>query len=109
VTLNFSTSGDIDTLLIAPLLFIPFVENAFKYGVSTKEASKIDIDIRTEGNIVFFSSVNFIVSSENTLAENTGIGINNVKRRLELMYPGKHVLTNTIKDNYYSVILQITT
>ncbi len=109
VTLNFSTSGDLDTLLIAPLLFIPFVENAFKYGVSTKETSKIDIDIRTEGNIVFFSSVNYIVSTENTLAENTGIGINNVKRRLELMYPGKHVLTNTIKDNYYSVILQITT
>jgi two-component system LytT family sensor kinase len=41
--------------------------------------------------------------------ENTGIGINNVKRRLELMYPGKHTLITTQKDNYYNVQLEIET
>ncbi len=109
VELNFSAGGDIDTLLIAPLLFIPFVENAFKYGVSTKESSSIKIDITTTGSTIVFDSVNYIVATENTLTENTGIGINNVKRRLELMYPGKHILTTTEKDNYYSVHLEITT
>ncbi len=109
VMLHFSAEGDIDTLLIAPLIFIPFVENAFKYGVSTKESSSIRIDIKTEGNIIIFNSVNYIVVTENTLTENTGIGINNVKRRLELMYPGKHILTTEEKDNYYSVHLEITT
>jgi sensor histidine kinase YesM len=59
--------------------------------------------------MIIFSSVNYIVTTENTLTENTGIGINNVKRRLELMYPGKHVLTTVEKDNYYSVHLEITT
>ncbi|MES2005067.1 MAG: sensor histidine kinase [Bacteroidota bacterium] len=109
VILNFSTEGTTDNLLVAPLLFIPFVENAFKYGVSTKESSSINIDIRTEGNIIHFSAVNYIVPSENNLMENTGIGINNVKRRLELMYAGKHRLTTTQKNNYYSVHLEIVT
>lgn len=109
VILNFSTEGDIETLLIAPLLFIPFVENAFKYGVSTKESSNINIEIKTEGNKILFTATNYIVPSENNLMENTGIGINNVKRRLELMYPGKHTLTTAQKDNYYSVHLEIIT
>jgi two-component system LytT family sensor kinase len=109
VLINFSTSGSVEDLLVAPLLFIPFVENAFKYGVSTKESSNIIIEIRTEDSRIIFTSSNYIVPSENNLMENTGIGINNVKRRLELMYPGKHKLTTVEKDNYYNVNLEIQT
>ncbi len=109
VSLNFTTEGSISDLLIAPLLFIPFVENAFKYGVSTKEASNINIEIKTVANTVVFTATNYIVPSENNLMENTGIGINNVKRRLELMYPGKHQLSTAQKDNYYTVHLEIET
>jgi two-component system LytT family sensor kinase len=53
VLINFSTSGSVDNLLVAPLLFIPFVENAFKYGVSTKESSNIIIEIKTEESKIF--------------------------------------------------------
>ncbi len=109
VILHFSAKGNDDNLLVAPLLFIPFVENAFKYGVSTKESSNINIEIKTVGTRILFSSVNYIVPSENNLMENTGIGINNVKRRLELMYPGKHKVTTFEKDNYYNVQLEIET
>lgn len=109
VKLQFSANGDIETMLIAPLMFIPFVENAFKYGVSTKESSNIDISIDTSGNVIYFSATNNIVSSDNSLLENTGIGINNVKRRLELMYPDRHQLTTTIENNIYIVKLEITT
>lgn len=109
VTLNFSTSGDIETLLIAPLIFIPFVENAFKYGVSTKETSTIDITINTTGNKILFYASNNIVASESHLMENTGIGINNVKRRLELMYPDRHTLTTIAENKTYAVKLEITT
>lgn len=108
-TVAFSTDGLIDEKLVAPLVFIPFVENAFKYGISTKSVSHIEIKIAaTPKSITFFSS-NFIVPSENNMLENTGIGINNVKRRLELMYPGKYTLTNEIKDNFYLVHLEIIT
>lgn len=109
VQVKFAAEGDIENLIVAPLLFIPFVENAFKYGVSTKENSKIDIAIKTEANKILFSAKNYIVPSENNLMENTGIGINNVKRRLELMYPDKHQLITEQKDNFYIVHLEITT
>lgn len=109
VKLRFSAEGSIDEMLVAPLIFIPFVENAFKYGVSTKESSTIDIRLHTEGSKILFTCVNYIVLSENNLTENTGIGINNVKRRLELMYPGKHQLLAKEEDRYYSVHLEITT
>ncbi|MGC5124338.1 hypothetical protein, partial [Escherichia coli] len=79
-------------LLVAPLIFIAFVENAFKYGISTKEESVIDFSLQTVANKIEFTARNFIIQSENNLQENTGIGINNVKRRLELLYPEKHHL-----------------
>jgi hypothetical protein len=109
VVVNFSAEGNVDNLLVAPLLFIPFVENAFKYGVSTKAASEIHIRLWTEDNRILFTSNNYIVPSENNLMENTGIGINNVKRRLELMYPDKHKLSTTQIDNHYIVHLEIET
>ena len=70
---------------------------------------EFQIEIKTEGNTIHFNSSNFIVKSENNLLENTGIGINNVKRRLELMYPGKHKLIAIEKDNIYTVHLEIET
>jgi sensor histidine kinase YesM len=106
-TVNFDVVGEVDNRNIAPLLFIPFVENAFKYGISTKSTSEINIHIESVDDKIIFSSSNYIVKSENNMLENTGIGINNVKRRLELMYSDKHVLTNTIKDNIYYVHLEI--
>lgn len=109
VRLTFAAEGNIDTILIAPLLFIPFVENAFKYGVSTKETSSIDIRIEARDNLVLFSAINKIVATESHLMENTGIGINNVKRRLELMYADKHTLTTKIENNQYIVKLEIHT
>ncbi|MCX6299551.1 MAG: sensor histidine kinase [Bacteroidetes bacterium] len=106
-TVNFDVIGNVENKNIAPLLFIPFVENAFKYGISTKSISEINIHIESLDNKIIFTSSNSIVKSENNMMENTGIGINNVKRRLELMYSDKHVLTNTIKDNIYQVHLEI--
>jgi LytS/YehU family sensor histidine kinase len=58
-------------------------------------------------NKLDFKVKNFIVASENNMLENTGIGINNVKRRLELMYPEKHKLKYEAKDNFYFVHLEI--
>ena len=107
VTLDFTVSGEIEPYSIAPLLFIPFIENAFKYGVSTKEASTISIHLTTKTNRVIFDATNYIVPSENNEMEKTGIGINNVKRRLELLYPGKHKLTCEAYQQSYTVHLEI--
>ncbi|MDP1843722.1 MAG: sensor histidine kinase [Sediminibacterium sp.] len=109
VQVEFTINGNTGELLIAPLILIPFVENAFKYGVSTKEKSSIKISLETNGNFIDFKSSNFIVQTENNMTENTGIGINNVKRRLELLYPGKHTLVAKEENGTYFVHLQINT
>jgi len=108
VAVHFSTEGDILNQQIAPLLFIPFIENAFKYGVSTKENSVINIVIKATDNHVHLTTVNTIVKADNGIHETTGIGINNVKRRLDLLYANKHTLYIKNDTNTFTVNLDIT-
>jgi hypothetical protein len=107
VIVEFNADGITDELQITPLLFIPFVENAFKYGVSTKEASSITINIHATPTSILFESNNTVVTNISTHLDSTGIGINNVKRRLALLYPNKHQLTISNKENTYKVSLLI--
>ena len=107
VTVEFNADGITDELQITPLLFIPFVENAFKYGVSTKETSSITINIHATPTSILFEANNTVVTNISTHLDSTGIGINNVKRRLALLYPNKHQLTISNKENTYKVSLLI--
>lgn len=107
VKVDFLTDGELGNKEIAPLLFIPFIENAFKYGISTKDNSSIEIKLVAKNEAVSFSVINTIVKSENIVKDTTGIGINNVKRRLELLYPDKHTLTASENNNQFIVHLDI--
>jgi len=107
VKLDIDFDEYVNNKQIAPLLFIAFVENAFKYGVSTVEHSTINIRLQTTGNKVLFCVQNHIVEAARNSSINTGIGIVNVKRRLQLLYPEKHVLTIEEKDNLFTVNLEI--
>lgn len=107
VKLNVELEGYGNNKQIAPLLFIAFVENAFKYGVSTIERSEISIKLKTDGNKVIFFVRNNIMQAAKNSSINTGIGIVNVKRRLALLYPAKHTLNIEEKSNFYTVNLEI--
>ena len=107
VTVVFNTDGVSDDLQIAPLLFIPFVENAFKYGVSAKEISNIHIQIQATPTTILFEATNTVVTNIQTHLDSTGIGINNAKRRLALLYPNKHQLNISRQENTYQVSLHI--
>jgi len=108
VVVAFITEGTIANQQIAPLLFISFVENAFKYGVSTKENSTISITIKATDSSIHLYTTNTIVKADNGILDTTGIGINNVKRRLDLLYPDKHNLVITNDGNQFFVTLDIT-
>lgn len=90
-------------LKIAPMLLIPFVENAFKHGDLKNDI--LNIEIKNEGNELFFSQKNKI--SNNQKDTTSGIGIENVKKRLELLYPEKHTLKITNNSHFYEVNLKI--
>ena len=107
VKVHFNCSGNIEEKEITPLLFISFVENAFKYGVSTKESTKITIDLTATKTSISFHAVNSIVKADNGIHDTTGIGINNVKRRLELLYPHHHTLEVLNKGDEFIVHLDI--
>ncbi|TDX02205.1 sensor histidine kinase [Dinghuibacter silviterrae] len=109
VDLKYQVSGDGQLLRIAPLLMIPFIENAFKYGVSAREKSSIKIDIQIRENIVtlWVENTKHAVNTMGAM-ENTGIGINNARRRLALLYPDRHELTIRDTPSLFVVTLKIT-
>jgi len=93
---------------IAPMLLVPFLENAFKHGVAIGHPSDISVSITVDANRLVFACGNTDYSGIKRLeAENTGIGLQNVRRRLALLYPGKHVLLARPEDGKYCVNLQI--
>ena len=93
---------------IAPLLLIPFIENAFKHCSNHIDGNMniIDINIKEIGGKLVLNCIN---SFDNLVSEKPigGIGLNNVKRRLSLLYPDKHTLNIKRKDNYFTVDLSI--
>ena len=107
VTIQFLVEGKTEQKHIAPLILIPFVENAFKYGISTKEASVILFKLKADDSIIDFTSENNIVAGDKEKHGQTGIGLKNTKRRLELLYPEKHTLTVSKENNRFIVHLTL--
>lgn len=93
------------SLKISPLLLLPFIENAFKYGSHPLKPSTISLELKTEGKHVFFTVENTIMKEKNVVK--THIGLENTIRRLKLIYPEKHDLQISNKGNSYKVRLRI--
>jgi len=93
---------------IPPLIFIPFIENAFKHGISYSEKSFIEISMTTDKESVKFRCANSIAKlREENEAGQSGIGLENVKKRLKLLFPGKHELKINKSETDFEVLLQI--
>lgn len=93
VTVSLKPPVPLHDVSIAPMLFLPFIENAFKHGVSAVQPSHIDIKIWQEGQKVYIDVRNTLFTEKRTvLDESNGIGLTNTQRRLDLLYPGKYQL-----------------
>ncbi|MDQ2753041.1 MAG: sensor histidine kinase, partial [Bacteroidota bacterium] len=104
----FAAQGNISTARIAPFVLIPFIENAFKYGISTHRSSSIQAHVTAEKNVITFTCVNdYLPNGIQHHLESTGMGISNTRRRLELLYPKKYQLNIISNDNRFSVLLTI--
>lgn len=101
---HFNVEGNPAGQFIAPLLLLPFVENAFKFGSSARELSPIDIAVKITAQQLFFSCRNHI---RNQVDDSTGIGISNTRRRLELLYPGHYQLDISTQKEVFLVQLSI--
>lgn len=104
---TFTLEGNIDGLSIAPLLLLPFVENAFKYGVSNSADSPIEISLKIIGKQLQFTCKNQIFRYDVEIPSQHGIGIANTRRRLALMYPNQYNLQVVEAPFTYEVALQL--
>jgi two-component system LytT family sensor kinase len=102
--LSFQCSGDIKGKMIAPLLLLPFVENAFKHSIEDN-AGWVTINLKVTGNRLFLKVENScsVVSKQ----KGNGMGLKNVKRRLELSYPNDYELTINKTADVFEAQLQI--
>jgi len=108
---DFKTSGAVNGFLIEPLLLIPFVENSFKHisHFSNGKPNSVNIELSRENGYFNFKVNNTTEGKElKELGKDGGIGLVNVKRRLELLYPGNHELKVSEKDNVFEVQLKLT-
>ena len=106
VKVHYIKKGDPGSLMIAPLILTPFIENAFKYGVSTEKESSINIGVEIEN-----SDLTLIVknSKVRTVKEdnNSQVGLGNTIKRIKLAYPGRHVLDIDDGVNYFYVRIKL--
>jgi sensor histidine kinase YesM len=101
-------TGDLDNKLIAPLILLPFVENSIKHGTSQRlETSWLSLHLNVEGNNLSFNLVNSRDDQQSPIGNAGGLGLGNVKKRLELLYPGTHTLKCTADEDTWQVNLNI--
>ncbi|MGY0039059.1 sensor histidine kinase [Pedobacter sp. NJ-S-72] len=94
---------------IAPMLFLPYIENAFKHGVSSISPSVISIDLSMEDGALDMKVRNFIFNENAAIADNYGgIGLMNTKRRLDLLYPEKHTFSAGKTEDTNEFIVHLT-
>ncbi|MGD1840521.1 MAG: sensor histidine kinase [Thermonemataceae bacterium] len=107
VQIEFENDIASEEQAIAPLLFISFVENAFKHGISTEQPSFIAIKLQEEKDKLVFTVTNSICTVNAAHQKEEGIGLNNIKRRLALLYPDRHALQIRKDNSQYQVRLQL--
>ena len=105
---SFNFSGNIENKMVAPMLFQPFIENAFKHGTS-EQLGKVwmSIDLSVKENQLYFKIINSCDNNAAIVLEKHGVGIENVKKRLELLYPENFKLQNGAEDDVYIVSLSL--
>jgi LytS/YehU family sensor histidine kinase len=108
IPINFKIEGNTENISIAPLIFITFLENAFKHGVSNNNPKAwVDILIQLSGNDCTYIVKNSKAKVGTNGTEKSGIGLQNVERRLQLSYPDEYQIKVEDNDDFYFVQLNL--
>ena len=92
---------------MAPLLFISLIENAFKHGVSSSRSSTIDISLEQKDNSVVFTCDNTNYPKDDADRSGSGIGLENTRRRLDLMYANRYSWQQWLENDIYHVCIKL--
>jgi two-component system, LytTR family, sensor kinase len=103
----FNITGELKNQRIAPMLFIPFIENAFKHSKNKTIENAIDIEFDVKDTFVKMVCKNYFESNQINVIKNEGLGNETIKQRLNLLYPKKHKLIIDKSDHWFRVTLEI--
>ncbi len=107
VKVNFNVKGDVAGKNVRAMLFIPLVENIFKHGVSYIKNSELDISVEIGENYVELKTSNPIGGKMTNGENKSGIGLNNLRKRLDLLYSGKHEFNVTTDAQIFKTNLKL--
>lgn len=110
INIQLQITGRELKVFIEPLILLPFIENAFKHGVSYSQKSEVLIMLNVENDLIELFVRNTKKTnpvSEHQTSNDSGIGLTNIKRRLELLYPSRHSLEIEDSNGYFSIQLKI--
>lgn len=96
-----------ENITISPLLFISLIENAFKHGTSSHKESFVKIDMGLDGDDLVFSCENSVHERRSVDRSGSGIGLENMTRRLDLIYPDAYTYKQYVENNTYIAIVRI--
>lgn len=96
-----------ENITISPLLFISLIENAFKHGISSHKESFVKIDMGLDGDDLVFSCENSVHERRSDDRSGSGIGLENMTRRLDLIYPDAYTYKQYVENNTYIAIVRI--
>lgn len=110
LNIQLDTGGVNDEFMLEPMLLIPFIENSFKHGnIENAKKGYLHVEVRTMGPTLIFSARNSMPSIAKNKDQVGGIGVENVRRRLNMLYPGRYEMRVSSSPSEYAVYLQIDT
>lgn len=108
VFINFTIKGVIENVQISPMLLIPFVENAIKHGIDTKTKSIINISLEVTKNSLSYKVSNTMHQAVYGLKDSaSGFGLDNLKKRLAILYPNAHTMNTKVKKGSFTALLKL--
>lgn len=108
IKIEFNVKGDTESFFIDQLILLPLVENAFKHGVSLQSKTEILLNLEIKKSLLSFHVKNTINPSKNkSINEDSGIGLDNLRKRLKLLYPNKSELIIKEDLKYFEVFLEL--
>lgn len=106
--IQFGVQGNPNGIMIEPLLFLPLIENCFKHSLHHKiPGNQVQILLNIEEEEIIFQTSNLKIADPSTARQEGGIGLSNVRKRLELLYPKRHLLIVTEEDSRFIVTLTL--
>jgi LytS/YehU family sensor histidine kinase len=108
VKLDVSFPAKTENISIPPLMFISVIENAFKHGISYREKSFINISMEVSSDFITFRCANSLKKAGDEISdEHSGIGLENVSKRLNLLFPGRHELKIEKTESAFEVFIKV--